>query len=410
MALANENYLKIPEIYCFDEIEKRINAYKLLHSNEKIIRLGVGDVTRPLTAEVIKAMQKAIAEMGEISTFKGYSPPQGYDFLVSKIQKEYRTNGIFLNKESIFINDGAKSTIGNIGHVLGRDNIIAIADPVYPVYENATIMSGRAGLLTQNLKWSNIVYLKCTAENNFIPELPTEKVDVIYLCNPNNPTGTVMSKSELKKWVDYAIDQQSIIIYDGAYSSYITELDIPKSIYEIKGAKKVAVEVRSYSKTAGFTGLRCGYVVFPNELNVYTKLAEKIPLIDLWSLRNANYTNGVSYIVQRAAEALYSKTGKQETEEIIQYYLTNAKIVRDELTRLGFEVYGGINSPHIWFRTPDKMPSWKFFNELLFRCNIVGTPGIFFGSPGDNFMRFTGFSSREDTLEAMEKMRRYYTS
>jgi len=410
MALANENYLKIPEIYCFDEIEKRINAYKLLHSNEKIIRLGVGDVTRPLTAEVIKAMQKAIAEMGEISTFKGYSPPQGYDFLVSKIQKEYRTNGIFLNKESIFINDGAKSTIGNIGHVLGRDNIIAIADPVYPVYENATIMSGRAGLLTENLKWSNIVYLKCTAENNFIPELPTEKVDVIYLCNPNNPTGTVMSKSELKKWVDYAIDQQSIIIYDGAYSSYITELDIPKSIYEIKGAKKVAVEVRSYSKTAGFTGLRCGYVVFPNELNVYTKLAEKIPLIDLWSLRNANYTNGVSYIVQRAAEALYSKTGKQETEEIIQYYLTNAKIVRDELTRLGFEVYGGINSPHIWFRTPDKMPSWKFFNELLFRCNIVGTPGIFFGSPGDNFMRFTGFSSREDTLEAMEKMRRYYTS
>ena len=410
MALANENYLKIPEIYCFDEIEKRINAYKLLHSNERIIRLGVGDVTRPLTAEVIKAMQKAIAEMGEISTFKGYSPPQGYDFLVSKIQKEYRTNGIFLNKESIFINDGAKSTIGNIGHVLGRDNIIAIADPVYPVYENATIMSGRAGLLTENLKWSNIVYLKCTAENNFIPELPTEKVDVIYLCNPNNPTGTVMSKSELKKWVDYAIDQQSIIIYDGAYSSYITELDIPKSIYEIKGAKKVAVEVRSYSKTAGFTGLRCGYVVFPNELNVYTKLAEKIPLIDLWSLRNANYTNGVSYIVQRAAEALYSKTGKQETEEIIQYYLTNAKIVRDELTRLGFEVYGGINSPHIWFRTPDKMPSWKFFNELLFRCNIVGTPGIFFGSPGDNFMRFTGFSSREDTLEAMEKMRRYYTS
>jgi len=408
MALANENYLKIPEIYCFDEIEKRINAYKLLHSNERIIRLGVGDVTRPLPAEVLKAMKKAIAEMGEISTFKGYSPPQGYDFLVSKIQKEYRLNGISLNKESIFINDGAKSTIGNIGHVLGRDNIIAIADTVYPVYENATIMSGRAGILTENRNWSNIVYLKCTAENNFIPELPTEKVDVIYLCNPNNPTGTVMSRSELKKWIDYAIEQQSIIIYDGAYSSYITETDIPKSIYEIKGAKKVAIEVRSYSKYAGFTGLRCGYVVFPRELNVYTKLTDKIPLVDLWSRRNANYTNGVSYIVQRAAEALYSKKGKQEAEEIIQYYLTNAKIVRDELIRLGFEVYGGINSPHIWFRTPDKIGSWKFFNELLFRCNIVGTPGIFFGNRGDNFMRFTGFSSREDTLEAMEKFKKYY--
>ena len=406
MALANENYLKTPEIYCFDEIEKRVNAFKLVHPNAKLIRLGVGDVTRPLPNEVVQAMHAAVDEMSYTETSKGYSPQQGYDFLIEKIVKDYRSFGISIDKESVFINDGAKSDIGNIGHVLGRDNIIAISDPVYPVYENATIMSGRAGVLTDDLKWSNVVYLRCSEETGFVPELPKEKVDVIYLCNPNNPTGTVIKKAELKRWVDYAIEHQSIIVYDGAYSSYVNEADVPRSIYEIKGAKKVAVEVRSYSKTAGFTGLRCGYSVFPQELMVYTKFGEEVSLNKLWSRRNANYTNGVSYVVQRGAEALYTRKGKIETQELINYYLTNTTLIRNELISIGFEVYGGINSPYIWFKTPDNQPSWKFFHQLLYENQIVATPGIIFGTLGDCFMRLSGFSSREETLVALERIRK----
>jgi len=406
MALANENYLKTPEIYCFDEIEKRVNAFKILHPNEKIIRLGVGDVTRPLPNEVILALHKAVDEMSHVESFRGYSPPQGYDFLIDKILKEYRSIGVFLDKESVFVNDGAKSDIGNIGHVLGRDNIIAISDPVYPVYENATIMSGRAGVLNDDQKWSNVVYLRCSEKTGFVPELPTEKVDVIYLCNPNNPTGTVMTKIELKRWVDYAIEHQSIIIYDGAYQAYVNESNIPHSIYEIKGAKKVAIEIRSYSKTAGFTGLRCGYSVFPQELLVYTKFGENVPLIKLWSRRNTNYTNGVSYIVQRGAEAVYSRKGKSEIQELVNYYLTNASLIRNELLSLGYEVYGGISSPYIWFKTPNNQPSWKFFHQLLYEHHIVGTPGVIFGSLGEGYMRFTGFGSREDTLISLERLRK----
>jgi LL-diaminopimelate aminotransferase len=405
MALANENYLKTPEIYCFDEIEKRVNAFKVLHPTAKIIRLGVGDVTRPLPNEVVLAMHKAVDEMSQSTGFRGYSPPQGYDFLIEKILKEYRSLGVVLDKDSIFVNEGAKSDIGNIGHVLGRDNIIAIADPVYPVYENSTIMSGRAGILNDDQKWSNVVYLRCAEETGFIPELPKEKVDVIYLCNPNNPTGTVLNKTELKKWVDYAIEHQSIIVYDGAYQAYVNEPDVPRSIYEIKGAKKVAVEVRSYSKTAGFTGLRCGYSIFPPELMVYTKMGEEVPLIKLWSRRNANYTNGVSYVVQRGAEAIYSRKGKAEVQELVNYYLTNAMLLRNELLSMGFEVYGGINSPYVWFKTVNDQSSWKFFQQLLYENHIVGTPGIVFGPSGDGYMRFTGFSSREDTLLAIERLR-----
>ena len=406
MALANENYLKTPEIYCFDEVEKRVNAFKVLHPNAKIIRLGVGDVTRPLPKEVVSAMHKAIDEMGQVDGFRGYSPPQGYDFLIEKILKEYRSMGVVFDKDNVFVNEGAKSDIGNIGHVLGRDNIIAIADPVYPVYENATIMSGRAGVMTDEQKWSNVVYLRCSEETGFVPELPREKVDVIYLCNPNNPTGTVLTKQVLKKWVDYAIEHQSIIIYDGAYHAYINEPDVPRSIYEIKGAKKVAVEVRSYSKTAGFTGLRCGYSVFPHELLVYTKMGEEVPLIKLWSRRNANYTYGVSYVVQRGAEAVYSRKGKAEIQELVNYYQTNASMLRKELISMGYEVYGGVSSPYVWFKTPDDQPSWKFFQQLLYEKQIVGTPGVVFGNSGDGYMRFTGFSSREDTLLALERLRK----
>jgi len=351
-------------------------------------------------------MHAAINEMGQPATFRGYSPPQGYDFLIDKILKDYRAIGVHLNKESVFINDGAKSDIGNIGHVLGRDNIIAIAEPVYPVYENATIMSGRAGVLNDDdQKWSNVVYLKCTEETAFIPELPSEKVDIIYICNPNNPTGITLDKTELKRWVDYAIEHESIIVYDAAYQSYITELDVPHSIYEIKGAKKVAVEIRSYSKTAGFTGLRCGFSVFPSELMVYTQMGEKVPLIKLWSRRNANYTNGVSYIVQRGAEAIYSRKGKAEVQELVNYYLTNAAIIREELVNAGLEVYGGVSSPYVWFKTPDNQPSWKFFQQLLYEFQIVGTPGVVFGQSGEEYMRFTGFSSREGTLLAMDRLR-----
>jgi len=406
MALANENYLKTPEIYCFDEIEKRVNAFKVLHPNAKLIRLGIGDVTRPLPNEVIQSMHEAIDELGFSESFKGYSPPHGYDFLIEKILKDYRASGISLDKESVFINDGAKSDIGNIGHILGRDNIIAISDPVYPVYENATIMSGRAGVLTDELKWSNVVYLRCTEDTGFVPELPTEKVDVIYLCNPNNPTGTVIKKAELKRWVDYAIEHQSIIVYDGAYSSFINEPDVPRSIYEVKGAKKVAIEIRSYSKTAGFTGLRCGYSIFPPELMVYTKMGEQVSLVKLWSRRITNYTNGVSYIVQRAAEAVYSRKGKTETQELVNYYLTNVSLIRNELVSLGFKVFGGVSSPYVWFKTPNNISSWRFFQQLLYENQIVATPGIVFGISGDGYMRFSGFSSREETLIALERIRK----
>jgi LL-diaminopimelate aminotransferase len=405
MALANDNYLKTPEIYCFDDIEKRVNAYKVLHPQAGIIRLGVGDVTLPLPNEVVQAMHKAVDEMAVNESFRGYSPMQGYDFLIEKIVKDYRAKGVNIEKETVFINDGAKSDIGNIGHVLGRDNIIAIADPVYPVYEKATIMSGRSGTLNDEGKWSNVVYLRCDENTNFIPELPEEKVDIIYLCSPNNPTGTTLNKTELKKWVDYAIQHESIIIYDAAYQSFIRDEDVPLSIYEIKGARKVSIEIRSFSKSAGFTGLRCGYSIFPNELMVHTMMGETVPLIKLWSRRVGNYTNGVSYIVQRAAEATFSRKGKAEIRQLTDYYLENARLIRKKLYDDGLKVFGGVNSPYVWFRTPENQTSWKFFQELLQDYQIVGTPGIVFGQEGEKFMRFTGFSSREDTEEALKRLK-----
>ena len=405
MALANENYLKTPEIYGFDEIEKRINAYRILNPKSELINIGLGDVTLPLIPEVVKAMHLASDELSKTSTFKGYGPPKGYDFLISKIQKNYKTNGIAIDKDTIFVNDGAKSTIGNIGHVLGRDNIIAISDPVYPVYENATIMSGRAGDLNEKQQWSHIVYLHCSEKNNFIPDLPKERVDIIYLCNPNNPTGTAMNRSELKKWVDYAIENHSIIVYDGVYSEFITEPDIPRSIYEIKGAKKVVVEVRTYSKLAGFTGLRCGYAVFPNELTVYTQEGESIPLVKLWNRRNSYYTNGVSYIVQRAAEAIYSIEGERQIKEQISYYMTNAAMLREQLIALGHEVYGGVNAPYVWMKTPRNSSSWDYFNELLYLKKIIVTPGVLFGKNGEGYIRFSGFANREMMKLALEKFK-----
>ena len=404
MALANENYLKTPEIYCFDDIEKRVNAYKVLHPQAKLIRLGIGDVTRPVPSEAIKAMHAALDELSDADTFKGYSPPQGYDFLIDKIIKDYRSRGITIDKDTVFINDGAKSDIGNIGHVLGRDNIIAIADPVYPVYENATIMSGRAGFLNEEQKWSNVVYLKCNEETGFIPELPQEKVDIIYLCSPNNPTGTTISKAEMKMWVDYALEHDSIIIFDAAYPANITEDDVPASIYEIKNAKKVAIEIRSFSKSAGFTGLRCGFSVFPHELVVHTRMGESVQLLKLWSRRNANYTNGISYVVQKGAEALFTRKGKQEIQQLVNYYMNNTRLIREELIASGLTVFGGINSPYVWFKTPENQTSWKFFQQLLNDFQIIGTPGVVFGHEGEGYMRFAGFCSYEDTKTALNRI------
>lgn len=408
MALANENYLKTPEIYCFDDIDKRVNAYKVLHPTAKIIRLGVGDVSLPLPGEVVKALHYAVDEMASAETFRGYSPPQGYDFLIEKIVKEYRTRSILINKESVFVNDGAKSDIGNIGHVLGRDNIIAIADPVYPVYENATIMSGRAGIMLDDQKWSNIVYLKCNEETGFKPELPDERVDIIYLCSPNNPTGTALTKTELKQWVDYALDNNAILIFDAAYQAYVSRQDVPQSIYEIKGARKVAVEIQSFSKSHGFTGLRCGYSIFPEELIVYSHEGEAVPLNKLWGRRNANYTNGVSYIVQKAAEATFSRKGKAEMSAMIEYYKRNAALIRKQLMLEGLKVYGGVDSPYVWFKTPGGIPSWKFFHTLLYDFQIIATPGIIFGQAGEGYMRFTGFSSFEDTVTALERIKNQF--
>jgi len=405
MVLINENYLKLPENFFFTEIEKRINAFNVIHPNSHVIRLGLGDVCLPLPDEIISAMEVASKEMGNIDTFRGYGPETGYRFLIDKIIKhDYHTRGITLDASEVFVSDGSKADLGNIGHIFGRDNIIAITDPVYPVYENAAIMGGRAGHLTEENIWSNIVYIPCTAENNFTPQLPKEKVDIIYLCFPNNPTGVALDKIELKKWIDYAIENQTIIIYDGAYAAYITQKDVPRSIYEIKGAKKVAIEIRSFSKTAGFTGLRCSYTIVPRELIGYSLMGEPVDINKLWCRRATTYYNGTSYIIQRGAEASYSPKGKKQLQKNIDYYLKNAAIIRKELIEIGFQVFGGINSPHIWIKTPKNTPSWKFFQQLLYEAQIVCIPGAGFGQFGEGYFRFSGFNTRQNTIEAMERM------
>ncbi|MDR0370901.1 MAG: LL-diaminopimelate aminotransferase [Prevotellaceae bacterium] len=406
MALANENYFNIQEIYYSNEIEKRVNAYKLLHPAADIIRLTTADVTHPLPKEAIKAIKKAADEMGVAGTFRGYSPAKGYDFLIEKIVKDYRTIGITIDKECVFINSGAKPDLGNIGHILGIDNITAVAEPVCPMYENSIIISGRGGYVTKDNKWSNIVYIPCDSTDDFAPNIPQERVDVVYLCNPNNPTGTVITKSKLKEWVDYAIRHQSIIVYDCAYQGFLSSPDVPKSIYEIKGAKRVAVEIHSYSKCAGFTGLRCGYSVFPAELQVYAKTGEKIALLDLWTKRNANYTNGVPYIIQRAAEALYSKKGQREVDETVSQILSNAALIKETLTSRGLKVWGGVDSPYVWLKVPGRQSSWKFFTHLLYESQVVGIPGNVFGTSGEGYMRLTGFATPDDTQAAVDRLQK----
>ncbi len=408
MALVNDHFLKLPNNYLFADIAKRVNAFRVSHPQARLISLGIGDVTQPLCPAVTEAMHKAVDEMAAKSTFRGYGPEHGYQFLREAIVKnDFLPRGIHLDTSEIFINDGAKSDTGNIQELVRWDNSIGVTDPIYPVYIDSNVMIGRAGVL-ENGRWSNVVYMPCTAENDFVPQLPDRRVDIIYLCYPNNPTGTVITKEELRKWVNYAIHNDAIIFYDAAYEAYIRNPEIPHSIYEIRGARKVAVEFHSYSKTAGFTGVRCGYTVVPKELTVGTLDGrERISLNMLWNRRQCTKFNGTSYISQRAAEATYSPEGRRQVRETIDYYMANAAMMRETLTALGLSVYGGEDAPYLWVKTPDGAGSWQFFDSLLRGANIVCTPGVGFGPSGEGYVRLTAFGEREDCEEAMERLRRW---
>jgi LL-diaminopimelate aminotransferase len=406
MAHINEDYLKLPGSYLFAEIAKRVNSFKNDNPEANIIRLGIGDVTKPLVSPVLEAMHKAIDEMGQAETFRGYGPEQGYSFLIQKvIENDYLTRGVTIEEDEVFISDGSKCDVANIQEIFSRDSIVALTDPVYPVYLDTNVMAGRTGKLGDNGRFDGIVYLPCNAENNFIPALPTSKVDMIYLCLPNNPTGTTLSKAELKKWVDYAKANEAIILFDSAYEAYITESDIPHSIYEIEGARDCAIEFRSFSKMAGFTGTRCAYTVIPKTVLAKTESGESYPLNKLWNRRQTTKFNGTPYIVQRGAEAVYSPAGLEKTREIINYYMANAKIIREGLVEIGFEVFGGINAPYIWLKTPKGTDSWGFFDRLLKEVNVVVTPGVGFGPSGAGYIRMTAFGNRENTEEAVHRIK-----
>ena len=405
MAFLNENYLKLPGSYLFAEIARRVNHFKEENPEADIIRLGIGDVTRPLPQASIEAMHKAVDEMASSDTFRGYGPEQGYAFLVEKIiAHDYASRGIQLGTDEVFVSDGSKSDVANIQEIFSSDCTVAITDPVYPVYLDTNVMAGRTGTLQEDGRFANVIYLPCNAENNFIPSFPKERVDMIYLCCPNNPTGTTLSKSELKKWVDYAKANKSIILFDSAYESYIREADIPHSIYEIEGAKEVAIEFRSFSKTAGFTGTRCAYTVVPKELMAYTKSGEAHSLNPLWNRRHTTKFNGVPYIIQRGAEAIFSEAGQAQVQETIDYYMENARIIREGLQKMGLSVFGGVNAPYIWLKTPAGIDSWGFFDKLLNEANIVGTPGAGFGPSGEGYFRLTSFGTRENTIRAIERI------
>ena len=399
----NENYLKLPGSYLFSTIGKKVADFTAQNPDKKIIRLGIGDVTLPLAPVVIEAMHKAVDEMGAKETFHGYAPDLGYEFLRDKIAKhDYQDRGASIQPDEIFISDGAKSDSGNIGDIFGDDNKIAVCDPVYPVYVDANAMSGRTGEYDASTqKWSNVIYMPCTKETNFAPELPKEEPDVIYLCFPNNPTGATITKSELQRWVDYANKTGAIIIYDAAYEAYIAQEDVPHTIYECEGAKTCAIELRSFSKNAGFTGTRLGFTVIPKELK-----RQGVSLHSLWARRHGTKFNGAPYIIQRAGEAVYTELGQQQTKEQVAYYMRNAKTIAEGLKSAGYNVSGGVNAPYIWLETPNHMSSWDFFDYLLEEVNIVGTPGSGFGPSGEGYFRLTAFGTYENTLEAIERIKR----
>lgn len=406
MALMNENYLKLQGSYLFSEIARRVNQFKRENPDADIIRLGIGDVTRPLAPVVIQAMQKAVEEMRRPETFRGYGPEQGYEFLIQKIiDNDFKSRGINLEVDEVFISDGAKTDTANFQELFGVENVVAVTDPVYPVYVDSNVMAGRTGPINENGQFTKIVYLPCTAENGMKPELPKSKVDMIYLCFPNNPTGMTLSKAELKEWVDYARENQAIILFDAAYEAFIQEADVPHSIFEVEGAREVAVEFRSFSKTAGFTGTRCAYTVVPKEVMIYDTSGKPYSLNSLWLRRQTTKFNGVSYPVQAAAAAVYTEEGKRQIKESIDYYMGNAKIIREGLIKAGYQVFGGINAPYIWLKTPDNISSWEFFDKLMRQAYVIGTPGAGFGASGEGYFRLTAFGTREATEKALERIR-----
>ncbi|MFV0617934.1 LL-diaminopimelate aminotransferase [Megasphaera sp. WILCCON 0056] len=407
MAYVNENYLKLKGNYLFAAIAKKVEAFSRENPEANIIRLGIGDVTRPIAPAVISAIHKAAEEMSHADTFRGYGPEQGYDFLRKAIIKgDYNKRGIELDLDEVFVSNGAKTDAACIQEIFSDDVKIAVTDPVYPVYLDSNIMFGHTGEWNdEKCSYDGVVYLPCSPENNFNPLPPEEKVDIVYLCNPSNPTGTAMSKTELKKWVEYAKKNKVIIIYDSAYEAYITEKNIPHSIYEIEGAKDVAIELRSYSKCAGFTGIRCSYVIVPKKCMAYKKDGTHLTLNSFWNRRQSTFTNGIPYIVQRAAEAYYTEEGYRQCQEDVAYYMKNAQIIRDGLSEAGFTVYGATNSPYAWVKTPDNMKSWDFFDLLLKNANVVTTPGSGFGPHGEGYLRLTAFGTRENTIQAIKRIR-----
>ena len=399
----NENYLKLPGSYLFSAIGKKVAAYEKEYPEKSIIRLGIGDVTQPLAPAIIKALHKAVDEMGAAETFHGYAPDQGYEFLRSVIAREdFQKRGAQITEDEIFISDGAKCDSGNIQEIFSTDNRIAVCDPVYPVYVDTNVMAGRTGTYDPvSEKWSDVIYMPCTERNGFVPELPDKTPDIIYLCFPNNPTGAAVTKEQLQMWVDYALRMGAVIIYDAAYEAYITEEHVPHTIYECEGARACAIELRSFSKNAGFTGVRLGYTVVPKEL-----VCGRTPLHALWARRHGTKYNGAPYIVQKAGEAVYSEAGKQQLKEQIAYYMNNARVIREGLKEAGYTVFGGVNAPYIWLKTPDSMTSWEFFDCLLERAGVVGTPGSGFGPSGEGYFRLTAFGSGENTEAAVERIRR----
>ena len=392
----NENYLKLRGSYLFSTIAKKVAAYQEAHPDKELIRLGIGDVTLPLAPAVIDSLHKAVDEMASAETF------HGYEFLRKAIaDNDYKARGVEIALDEIFVSDGAKSDSGNIGDIFSQDNKIAVCDPVYPVYVDTNVMAGRTGeFLEDEEKWSDVIYMPCTAENNFVPELPKEAPDIIYLCYPNNPTGSTITKSQLQEWVDYANKVKAVIIYDAAYEAYISEEDVPHTIYECEGAKTCAIELRSFSKNAGFTGTRLGFTVIPKELK-----QGDVMLNSLWARRHGTKFNGAPYIIQRAGEAVYSEAGKKQTAEQVAYYMNNAKTIREGLSEAGYKVSGGVNAPYVWLQVPEGMTSWEFFDYLLENANVVGTPGSGFGPSGEGYFRLTGFGTYENTVKAIERIK-----
>jgi LL-diaminopimelate aminotransferase len=405
MATINENFLKLRAGYLFPEIGRRKSAFQRANPHAKIISLGIGDVTQPLAPAVIEAMHNAVDEMGRKKTFRGYDDGGiGYGFLREAIlENDFKARGAQVEKDEIFISDGAKSDTGNIQEIFGLDNIVAVTDPVYPVYVDTNVMAGRTGSADNTGQYEGIVYMPCTAENSFVPALPDQPVDLIYLCFPNNPTGAVATKEQLAKWVDYAKANKAIIFFDAAYEAFITDPEIPHSIYEIEGAGDVAIEFRSFSKTAGFTGVRCAFTVIPKQLKAYKKDGTTVEVNPIWNRRHCTKFNGVSYITQAGAAAVYTEEGKKQIRKTINIYMNNARLIRESLTKLGYKVYGGVNAPYIWMKTPDGLSSWDFFDRLLQKANVLGTPGSGFGPAGQGYFRLTAFARPADIEEAMER-------